>query len=137
VRRRDVEVEGLFHVLRRRHQERQRDRAAHVVDDDVDTTELPASDRGELGDRAEVTEVTRHAHRATIEPFDDVATSSRSDAVLEAMTTCAPHSARAIALAAPIPRPEPVMIVTWSSMRNRSVINGASSDVALAIARTV
>jgi len=30
-----------------------------------------------------------------------------------------------------------VMIATWSSMRNRSVINGASSDVALAIARTV
>ena len=69
VRRRDVEVEGLFHVLRRRHQERQRDRAAHVVDDDVDTTELPASARGELGDRAEVTEVTGHADRAPTERF--------------------------------------------------------------------
>ena len=40
------------------------------------------------------------------------ATSSRSDAVREAMTTCAPHSAKAIALAAPMPRPEPVMIAT-------------------------
>ena len=58
------------------------------------------------------------------------ATSSRSDAVREASTTCAPHSARARTLAAPMPRPEPVMIATWSSIRKRSMITVTPKDVA-------
>ena len=50
-----------------RHEKGQRDRAADVVDHDVDTTELSACDRGEFGDGREIGEVTRHGHRSTIE----------------------------------------------------------------------
>ncbi len=72
VGRRDVEVKGLFHVLRGRHQKRQRYGAADVVDHDVDTAELSARDRRQFGDGREVGEVARDGDRPALERFHAV-----------------------------------------------------------------
>ncbi len=120
-RGRDVEVERPFEEPRARVHERPRHRAARVVDDDVEASELVERPRPRCRSTASLslTSVgTTTARRP--KPRTSSATASSCSFVRAASTTSAPASANVRAIAAPMPRPAPVTIATFPSSRNAS-----------------
>ena len=123
VRGGDVEVERLLEVRRVGVEQGVGDRAADVVDHDVEPAELVVRRVGER----------RRPRRGSSGPPGrpapagrassmSLATCSSWSAVRAESTTSAPASASASALAAPIPRPAPVTTATFPSTLKRSRI---------------
>ena len=103
VRDHDVEPERVLQVPRRGRQERPRQRAAHVVDDDVQPTE--GVDRGRGQSRGGAGSLRSAGTTTARRPAASTsrATAASWSPVRAEITTSAPAWARATAVAAPIP----------------------------------